>query len=159
MRILTKTEPIRNPFEEKPFRAMWSSAMDKWLFSAVDMCAIFTNREYQSARKYWNNFRYEYTKKQNQPVRISDRLNFTAQDKKQRFTDVLDTIQVIYLLQIIPDNEANLYRIWLAEAAAAGLNVAKEIERLAEKNAVPSLEHMRQTVTREDMLRQGEGLD
>ena len=78
-----------------------------------------------------------------QPVRISDRLNFAATDKKQRFTEVLDTMQVLYLLQIIPCKNANPYRLWLAECAAAGDNVAKEMERLAEKNAVLVMDELK----------------
>jgi hypothetical protein len=152
MRILTNSEQAENPFEAKLFRTVWSE--DVWLYSAIDICAILTNREYQAARKYWKNYKYELEKAMGQLVRISYRLNFYAADKKQRFTDVLDTMQVLFLLQVIPSKNANPYRLWLAECAAAGDNVAEKLEKLAEKNAGLTSEEVqdgllkRQTITR-----------
>ena len=81
-------------------------------------------------------------------------MNFPAQDNRRRFTEALDTMQVLYFLQIVPSKEANPYRLWLAEAAAAGINVADEIERLAEKNAAQASGLMKQTVTTQDMMQE-----
>ena len=40
-------------FEERQVRAVWDETAEKWWFSVVDVCAILTDSDYQTARKYW----------------------------------------------------------------------------------------------------------
>ena len=40
-------------FEEKQVRAVWDEEAEKYWFSVVDVVAILTDNEYQTARKYW----------------------------------------------------------------------------------------------------------
>ena len=40
-------------FEERQVRDCWDSENEKWWFSIVDIVAILTDGEHQTARKYW----------------------------------------------------------------------------------------------------------
>jgi len=40
-------------FEKQQVRSIWDEKQEKWWFSVVDICAILTDSDYQTARKYW----------------------------------------------------------------------------------------------------------
>ena len=40
-------------FEKQQVRSIWDEEQEKWWFSVVDICAILTDSDYQTARKYW----------------------------------------------------------------------------------------------------------
>jgi len=123
----------------------------------IQSSRIYTCQAHEAKKNIFNHEIHEKTRKKRIrtcQVLICKRLNFPAQDNRRRFTEALDTMQVLYFLQIVPSKEANPYRLWLAEAAAAGINVADEIERLAEKNAAQASGLMKQTVTTQDMMQE-----
>ena len=40
-------------FEGKQVRHEWDEDAEKWWLSVVDICAVLTDSDYQTARKYW----------------------------------------------------------------------------------------------------------
>ena len=40
-------------FEEQKVRVEWDENQEKWYFSIVDVVAVLTSSEYQTARNYW----------------------------------------------------------------------------------------------------------
>ena len=40
-------------FEAKKVRTVWDEEQEKWWFSVVDIVAVLTDSDYQTARKYW----------------------------------------------------------------------------------------------------------
>jgi len=40
-------------FEEKKVRTLWDSDTEEWYFSIVDVVAVLTDSNYQTARNYW----------------------------------------------------------------------------------------------------------
>ena len=40
-------------FEKQQVRSVWDEGMEKWWFSVVDIVAVLTDSDYQTARKYW----------------------------------------------------------------------------------------------------------
>ena len=40
-------------FEEKKVRTLWDSETEEWYFSIVDVVAVLTDSDYQTARNYW----------------------------------------------------------------------------------------------------------
>ena len=40
-------------FEKQPVRAIWDEEAEKWWFAVVDIVAVLTDSDYQTARKYW----------------------------------------------------------------------------------------------------------
>ena len=108
-----------NPFANKNLRCLYDKAAQKWWFSAVDICAILTDSDYESAREYWKASKYNFAVKGNQLVASCDQLKMPARNGKYYFTEVLDIRQVIYLIQIIPSPKAEPYRLWLADMVAS----------------------------------------
>lgn len=41
-------------FEQTKIRSIYDEEKDIWYFSVVDVISILIERDYQSARKYWN---------------------------------------------------------------------------------------------------------
>jgi len=107
-----------NPFANKQLRSLYDPTAEKWWFSAVDICAILTDSNYETGRKYWKKIKFDLSTKQNQVVTKSNQLKMPAQDGKYYFTEVLDTKEVIYLIQIIPSPKAEPFRLWLADMVA-----------------------------------------
>lgn len=41
-------------FEQKKIRSVYDEEKDIWYFSVVDVISILIEKDYQTARKYWN---------------------------------------------------------------------------------------------------------
>ena len=66
-----------------------------------------------------------------------------SRDGKMRFTDVLNITQILYVIQVIPSDEAEPFRLWLAEAAAIGSAAATQLEEIGEANKNIVLEEIK----------------
>ena len=55
-------------FEEKKVRTIWDEENEKWWFSVVDICAVLTDNDYQTARKYWKVLKGRLVKEGNESV-------------------------------------------------------------------------------------------
>jgi len=134
--------PTPNPFQNKQIRSLQDTASNKWWFSAIDICAALTNYGYDAARKYWKWLKHSLATDGNQLVAITNQLKLKPLDGKLRFTDVLDITQVLYLIQIIPSKEAEPFRIWLAESAAANSTAADQLMAIGEKNVKATVDEV-----------------
>ena len=133
---------VGNLFEEKQVRALWDDTAGKWWFSAVDICSVLINRDYDVARIYWKDLKHRLANDGSQLVDIFDQLKLKSRDGKMRFADVLDIKQIFYLIQVIPKKETDPFKIWLAEAAADGSAMAQFVA-LAQQNAEKTLDEVR----------------
>ena len=102
-------------FEGKQVRHIWDEEAEKWWFSVVDVCAVLTDSDYQTARKYWKVLKGRMANEGNELVTSCYQLKMTAPDGKMRQTDVMDTEQVLRLIQSIPSKKAEPFKIWLAK--------------------------------------------
>ena len=102
-------------FEEKQVRAIWDGNAEKYWFSVVDVCAVLTDSDYQTARKYWKVLKGRIAAEGSQLVTSCYQLKMQAPDGKMRLTDVMDTEQVLRLIQSIPSKKAEPFKLWLAK--------------------------------------------
>jgi len=102
-------------FEDKRVRYEWDEQNEKWWFSIVDICAVLTDSDYQTARKYWKVLKGRLAEEGNELVTNCYQLKMTAPDGKMRLTDVADTEQVLRLVQSIPSKKAEPFKLWLAK--------------------------------------------
>jgi len=102
-------------FEEKQVRAIWDENAEKWWFSIVDIVTVLTDSDYQSARKYWKVLKGRLVAEGNELVTKCYQLKMQAPDGKMRLTDVMDTEQVLRLIQSIPSKRAEPFKLWLAQ--------------------------------------------
>lgn len=76
-------------FEERKVRSVWDDQNEKWYFSIVDIVAILTdNKDFLTARKYWNKLKERLKKEGNETVSNCHQLKLQAADGKMRLTDV-----------------------------------------------------------------------
>jgi hypothetical protein len=102
-------------FETKKIRTVWDEEQEKWWFSIVDICAILTDSDYQTARKYWKVLKGRLALEGNELVTNCYQLKLSAPDGKMRLTDVADTEQLLRIIQSIPSKKAEPFKMWLAQ--------------------------------------------
>ena len=104
-------------FENQKIRTAWNAEEEEWYFSVVDVVSVLT--ESTDGRKYWNKLKQRLKEEGNETVTNCHQLKMTATDGKKRLTDVIDTTNLLRLIQSIPSPKAEPFKMWLA-------NVGKE---------------------------------
>ncbi len=100
-------------FQEKHVRRHRDEEQEMWYFSVVDVIEILTNSP--RPRKYWNALK---TKLQNEGSELSHnmgQLKMQSWDGKMYLTDVLNTENILRLIQSIPSPKAEPFKVWLAK--------------------------------------------
>ena len=100
-------------FEEKKIRTAWNEETEEWYFSVVDVVSVLT--ESVDGRKYWNKLKQRLKEEGNETVTNCHQLKMTAADGKKRMTDVVDTTNLLRLIQSIPSPKAEPFKMWLAK--------------------------------------------
>jgi len=109
-------------FEDRRVRYEWDEENEKYWLSVVDVCAVLTDSDYQTARKYWKVLKGRLAKEGSQLVTSCYQLKMLAPDGKMRDTDVADTEQVLRLIQSIPSKKAEPFKLWLARVGSERLD-------------------------------------
>ena len=115
-------------FEEKQVRTLWDEEAEKWWFSVVDICAVLTDSDYQKARNYWKWLKNKLNEEGSQVVSNTNQLKMEAPDGKMRPTDVMDTEQILRLIQSIPSKKAEPFKLWLAKVGSERIDQATDPE-------------------------------
>lgn len=116
-------------FGERHVRSAWDDAGEKWYFSVVDVVAILTDSaDHQHARNYWKVLKSRLVKEGYEPVTKCNQLKMTAEDGKQRLTDVADTEQMLRIVQSIPSPKAEPFKRWLAHVGSERLDEVADPE-------------------------------
>jgi DNA-damage-inducible protein D len=103
-------------FENHKIRRHFDEESETWLFSVIDIVQILIQQsDYQTARKYWNKLKERLHKEGSQLVTNCHQLKMTAEDGKQRLTDVANAETLLRLVQSIPSPKAEPIKLWLAK--------------------------------------------
>ena len=102
-------------FEDKKIRAKWDDEHEQWYFSVVDIVSVLTDSDYQKSRNYWKWLKDKLKKEGSELVSDTNQLKMKAYDGKLRETDVMNTEQVLRLIQSIPSKKAEPFKLWLAK--------------------------------------------
>lgn len=97
---------VEKVFEDRRIRTIWNSDEEKFYISVVDMIAMLTDSEYQSARNYWKVLKNRLNKEGNESVTNCNQLKLKSQDGKNRMTDVVDIEGMFRLIESIPSKRA-----------------------------------------------------
>ncbi len=102
-------------FEQKKIRSVYDEEKDVWYFSVVDVIAILIEKDYQSARKYWNKLSERLRKEgASESVTNCHQLKLEASDGKKYLTAVADAETMLRLVQSVPSPKAEPIKQWLA---------------------------------------------
>lgn len=103
-------------FENKRIRHIYDEEKEVYYFSVIDIVAILIEKDYQSARKYWNKLAQRLREEgSEQTVTNCHQLKLQADDGKMRKTDVADIKTIFRLIQSIPSKKAEPIKQWLAK--------------------------------------------
>ena len=122
---MTKTLKL---FDDKKIRVKWDEQQEKWYFSIVDVVAILTENDYQTARKYWNKLSQRLREEGNESVTNCHQLKLLASDGKYYKTYVADTEQLLRLIQSIPSKKAEPFKLWLAQVGRERIDETEDPE-------------------------------
>lgn len=113
-------------FEEKQVRTVWDAERETWFISIIDVIEILT--ETDRPRKYWSDLKSKLKKEGSELSDKIGQLKMTAEDGKNRLTDVADTEQIFRLIQSIPSPKAEPFKMWLAQVASERLDEMQDPE-------------------------------
>ncbi|MBQ3618415.1 MAG: hypothetical protein II939_09685 [Bacteroidales bacterium] len=105
-------------FEGKKIRFEWDEKQEKYWFSVIDVVAVLTDNDYQTARKYWKVLKGRLIKEGYELVTNCYQLKMLASDGKKYKTDVADIEQMLRIIQSIPSKKAEPVKQWLAEVGS-----------------------------------------
>ena len=103
-------------FEGNRIRHIYDEEKETYYFSVVDIIAILIEKDYQSARKYWNKLAQRLRDEgSEQTVTNCHQLKLQADDGKIRKTDVADIKTIFRIIQSVPSKKAEPIKQWLAK--------------------------------------------
>lgn len=107
-----KLEMITNLFEGKEIRSVWDSEKEDYYFSVVDIIEVLTDSSIP--KRYWADLKRKLVEEGSQVYENIVHLKLIASDGKFRMTDVLDTKNILRLIESIPSPKAEPFKLWLA---------------------------------------------
>ena len=108
-----KLETITNLFESSQIRSVWDNNKEDYYFSVVDVISALTGSS--NPRDYWFKLKIRMTEEEKSELSTKcRRLKMKAQDGKFRETDTLDTKGILRLIESVPSQKAEPFKLWLA---------------------------------------------
>jgi len=100
-------------FNSKQVRRHFDEEKEIWFFSVIDVIEVLTNSP--RPRKYWNALKTKLKEEGSELSHKLGQLKMQSSDGKYYKTDVLDTENLLRLIQSIPSPKAEPFKIWLAK--------------------------------------------
>ena len=107
-------------FENKEIRTQWDAEKEDWYFSVVDVVEALTDSV--QPRKYWSDLKNKLKDEGSELSEKIGQLKMIAKDGKSRLTDVVDTKDLLRLVQSIPSKKAEPFKLWLAQVGSERLD-------------------------------------
>ena len=107
-----KLETLSNLFEGNEIRSIWDAEKEDYFFSVVDVIGALT--ESTDPAHYWRTLKSRMINEGNETVTNCDTFKLKAKDGKMRNTDMLNTQNILRLIESIPSPKAEPFKMWLA---------------------------------------------
>ena len=114
-------------FENKKIRTVWNAKEEDWYFSVVDVCAVLSNTT--QPRKYWNDLKHKLKQEGSELSEKIGQLKLQSSDNKYYMTDVVNTKNLLRLVQSIPSTKAEPFKVWLAQVGSERLDEIADPEK------------------------------
>lgn len=104
-------------YEGQKVRSVWDDLREEWYFSVVDVIGVLTEQDdTRKATFYWSKLK-ERLKDEGADELLTNcqQLKLSARDGKKRLTDVMNTEQLLRLVQSVPSKKAEPFKLWLAK--------------------------------------------
>ncbi len=113
-------------FNEKKVRRHWDEEKELWYFSVIDVIRILTDSP--RPRKYWNALKTKLIKEGSELSQEVGQLKLESPDGKMYLTDVIDTENLLRLIQSIPSPKAEPFKLWLAKVGSDRIDESQDPE-------------------------------
>lgn len=127
---MTKETSIKL-FQDQRVRVHWDNEQEKWYFSIIDVIGVLTGSE--RPRKYWSDLKSKLKSEGSEVSEKIGQLKMKSQDGKMRSTDVVDTEQLLRLIQSIPSPKAEPFKLWLAKVGYERIEETEDPEKAFER--------------------------
>jgi len=124
---MTKKDNSIVLFHEKQVRRFWDEDKELWYFSIVDVIEVLT--ESVNPRKYWNALKTKLLSEGSELSQKLGQLKMQSSDGKFYKTDVLDTENILRLIQSIPSPKAEPFKLWLAKVGYERIEETEDPEK------------------------------
>jgi hypothetical protein len=118
-------------FHQKQVRRHWDKEKEIWYFSVVDVIESLTNS--QRPRRYWNDLKKKLAKEGSELSEKIGQLKMKSLDGKLYKTDVLDTENILRLVQSVPSPKAEPFKLWLAKVGYERIEETEDPELAFER--------------------------
>ena len=108
-----KIDTITNLFEGKEIRSIWDSEKEDYYFSVVDVISALTGSV--NPRKYWSVLKLRLKNEGSQVTTNCSQLKMLAPDGKIRLRDVMNTENILRLIESVPSPNAEPFKMWMAK--------------------------------------------
>lgn len=93
-------------------RKVWHKQQEQWYFSIIDVCQVLTDSD--NPKNYWNMLKSRLRQEGNETYINCVRLKLKASDGKMRFTDCVNTEQLLHIIRYIPSKKGEAFSQWLS---------------------------------------------
>ena len=118
-------------FHQKEVRRHWDEEKELWYFSVVDVIEVLTGNK--RPRKYWNDLKKKLLLEGSQLSEKIGQLKMRSADGKFYKTDVLDTENILRLIQSIPSPKAEPFKLWLSKVGYERIEETEDPELAFER--------------------------
>lgn len=112
-------------YGERQVRSVWDDLREEWWFSVVDVIGVLTEQPTQrGASDYWAKLKQRLKEEgANELLTNCQQLKLVSpKDGKKYKTDVMNTEQLLRLVQSVPSKKAEPFKLWLAKVGNERIN-------------------------------------